>query len=43
VKQASDIGEYPHYRWVILAVSVVILAITMGQIVNGLAVYFVPL
>lgn len=31
------------YRWVILGVSVIILAVTMGQIVNGLSIYFVPL
>ena len=31
------------YRWVILAVSTIILAITMGQLVNGLSVYFVPI
>ena len=29
------------YRWVILAVSTVILAVTMGQLINGLSVYFV--
>jgi len=31
------------YRWVILIVSAVILALTMGQLVNGLSVYVVPL
>lgn len=31
------------YRWVILAIATVILAVTMGQIVNGLSVYFIPL
>ncbi len=31
------------YRWVILVVASVILALTMGQLVNGLSVYFVPL
>lgn len=35
--------ENARYRWVILGVSLVILALTMGQLVNGLAVYFVPL
>lgn len=30
-------------RWVILAVTVPILALVMGQLVNGLSVYFVPL
>lgn len=36
-------GEDLRYKWVILAIAAVILAITMGQIVNGLSVYFVPL
>lgn len=30
-------------RWIVLAASVPILALVMGQIVNGLSVYFVPL
>jgi len=30
-------------RWVILAATVPILALVMGQLVNGLSVYFVPL
>lgn len=30
-------------RWVILGASAIILAVTMGQLVNGLSVYFVPL
>ena len=38
----SDISE-PAYRWVILAAATVILAMVMGQIVNGFSVYFVPL
>ncbi len=33
----------PAYRWVILAASSVILAVVMGQLVNGLSAYFVPL
>ena len=33
----------PGYRWVILAAATVILALVMGQIINGLSVYFVPL
>lgn len=32
-----------HERWVILGASAIILAVTMGQLVNGLSVYFVPL
>lgn len=37
-------SEQPQrYRWVILAVTTVILALAMGQLVNGLSVYFVPM
>ena len=36
-------SENQSYRWVILAASTVILAVTMGQLVNGLSVYFVPI
>ncbi|MCZ6875815.1 MAG: MFS transporter [bacterium] len=43
MKRGSDIDEGPRYRWVILAVSTTILAVTMGQLVNGLSVYFVPI
>jgi MFS family permease len=35
--------EESSYRWIILGVSTLILAVTMGQIVNGLSVYIVPL
>lgn len=31
------------YRWVVLAAAVPILALVMGQLVNGLSVYFLPL
>ena len=31
------------YRWVVLAAAIPILALVMGQLVNGLSVYFVPL
>ncbi|MGR3292335.1 MAG: MFS transporter [Paracoccaceae bacterium] len=41
---ASDDRPFDHqYRWVILGVSAIILAVTMGQLINGLSVYFVPL
>lgn len=40
---ASDTDRQQRYRWVILAASTLILGVTMGQIVNGLSVYFVPL
>lgn len=33
----------PAYRWVVLTAGVPILALVMGQLVNGLSVYFVPL
>jgi MFS family permease len=33
----------PEYRWVVLACSTLILAIVMGQLVNGLSVYFITL
>jgi MFS family permease len=36
-------GGVPANRWVILAATVPILALVMGQLVNGLSVYFVPL
>lgn len=36
-------SENQTYRWVILAVSSVVLALTMGQLVNGLSVYVIPL
>jgi len=33
----------PHYRWVIVIASAVILALSMGLLLNGLTVFFVPL
>ena len=36
-------GDEPGYRWVMVAIATIILAVSMGQIVNGLSVYFVPL
>ena len=33
----------PGYRWVIVFVAAAILAVAMGQLVNGLSVLFVPL
>jgi sugar phosphate permease len=33
----------PGSRWIVLAAAVPILALVMGQLVNGLSVYFVPL
>ncbi|MBV1867510.1 MAG: MFS transporter [Marinosulfonomonas sp.] len=43
VQQILDQKKDHPYRWVILIVSAVILALTMGQLVNGLSVYVVPL
>ncbi len=39
----SDVGSEPSYRWVIVAASAVILAISMGLMVNGISVFFIPL
>ena len=33
----------PHYRWVVVAASALILAIAMGAMVNGLSVFIVPM
>jgi MFS family permease len=33
----------PSYRWVILVAAAVMLAIAMGQLVNGFSVFFIPL
>ncbi|MGE4611917.1 MAG: MFS transporter [Paracoccaceae bacterium] len=43
MKHASLPTDDQPYRWLILAVSAVILAVTMGQLVNGLSAYVVPL
>lgn len=43
MRQVMKIGDSRDYRWVVLAISTVILAVTMGQLVNGLSVYFVPM
>ena len=39
----SATTESQPYRWVILIVCSVILALTMGQLVNGLSAFVVPL
>lgn len=39
----QDQGREPGYRWVIAFTAAAILAIAMGQLVNGLSVYFIPL
>lgn len=43
MKTAMQRDDNPRYRWVVLGVSTLILAVTMGQLVNGLSVYFVPM
>jgi MFS family permease len=35
--------ERPAYRWVVVAAVATMLAIAMGQLVNGLSVFFIPL
>ena len=39
----STVDANPSYRWLVLAATVPIVALVMGQLVNGLSVYFVPL
>ena len=41
--QSTYLTEDRSNRWVILGVSAIILAVTMGQLVNGLSAYVVPL
>jgi MFS family permease len=43
VRQSAESDDDQRQRWIVLAVSTVILAVTMGQLVNGLSVYFVPI
>ena len=38
-----DPGSEPFYRWVIVAASAVMLAVSMGMMVNGFSVFFIPL
>lgn len=39
----SDHAEAPAWRWVIVGAVAVMLAVSMGQLVNGLSVFFIPL
>jgi MFS family permease len=39
----STSAQEPAYRWVILLASAAILGVVMGQLVNGLSIYLVPL
>lgn len=41
-RRRSDDGE-PPYRWVIAFTAAAMLAVAMGQLVNGLSVFFIPL
>lgn len=43
MSMAAAPGEEPRYRWIILIVCSAVLALVMGQLVNGLSVYLVPL
>ena len=38
-----DGAEAPRYRWVIVFTAAAMLAVAMGQLVNGLSVFFIPL
>ncbi len=39
----SNIESEPAYRWVIVSASAMMLAISMGLMVNGISVFFIPL
>jgi len=43
VTAKSDSGSEPIYRWVIVAASAVMLAVSMGMMVNGFSVFLIPL
>src|SRR3712207_1703285 len=36
-------GDTPAYKWVVVGAVAIMLAIAMGQLVNGLSVFFIPL
>lgn len=38
-----DLTSRPFYRWIVVAAAAAMLAIVMGQLVNGLSVFFIPL
>ncbi|KAA9007987.1 MFS transporter [Histidinibacterium aquaticum] len=40
---ATSPGPEPRYRWVIVIAAALVLGIAMGQLVNGLSVFFLPL
>ena len=39
----TDTPEQPAYRWIIVIASALILAVSMGAIVNGMAAFVVPM
>jgi MFS family permease len=39
----TDMAARPAYRWIVLIAAAVILALSMGLLINGLTVFFVPL
>ena len=43
MRARSDPGSEPMYRWAIVAAAAVMLAVSMGMMVNGFSVFFIPL
>jgi MFS family permease len=43
MSMSNDLAARPSYRWVVVASAAVMLAVVMGQMVNGLSVFFIPL
>jgi hypothetical protein len=39
----EDTLQQPAYRWVVVSASALILAISMGAIVNGMSAFIVPM
>ncbi|MEQ8698858.1 MAG: MFS transporter [Bauldia litoralis] len=39
----SDTPQWPAFRWIVLIAAAVILALSMGLLINGLTAFFVPL
>ena len=43
MKSKIAAGSEPFYRWVIVVASAVMLAVSMGMMVNGVSVFLIPL
>lgn len=43
MSSSPDLNDQPRYRWVIVFTAAMMLAISMGLLVNGLSVFFIPL